>query len=561
MKKIRTRLILLITISIVSLILSIPSFPSIYQTLPDWAKQVLSDRGLALGLDLQGGIHLVLEVEEDRAVELAVDRSKKAIEELLTDMEIPFDLVSREGSTTLIIALSPNAGEEQDQQQEDVQTDEKDKKEEIVQLMNDNFPNFIEGNSSATRLIYELSSPEVDRIKNSAINQALETLRNRIDQFGVAEPLIQRLGRKQIAIQLPGVKDPKRAKALIQETALLEFKMLDESKIALEFPPQVSRGKENELRKEFEGRLPEESEILFETVESEQDGRTVRVPYLVKKEAALTGDVLQDARVTIGDFNEPIVGVTFDSKGAVEFEQLTGANVGKRMAIVLDGTVYSAPVIRDRISGGRAVIEGVFTTNEANDLAVVLRAGALPAPMRTLQDLTVGPSLGRDSIEKGVKTTLMAGIFVLIFMIVYYRLSGIIANLALALNLVCLLGVLSGLNATLTLPGIAGIILTIGMGVDSNILIFERIREELRQGRPVRLAVDGGYDKAFLTIVDSHVTTLITGFALFLFGTGPIKGFAVTLCLGIGINLFTALVGTKVVFDVFNRRKLEHLSI
>ena len=265
--------------------------------------------------------------------------------------------------------------------------------------------------------------------------------------------------------------------------------------------------------------------------------------------------------MTIGDFNEPIVGVTFDSKGAREFEQITGANVGKRMAIVLDGTVYSAPVIRDRISGGRAVIEGVFTTNEANDLAVILRAGALPAPLRTLQDLTVGPSLGRDSIEKGVNTTIIAGILVLIFMIVYYRLSGIIADFALALNLIALLGALSGLNATLTLPGIAGIILTIGMGVDSNILIFERIREELRQGRPVRLAVDGGYDKALLTIVDSHVTTLITGFALFLFGTGPIKGFAVTLCLGIGINLFTALVGTKVVFDLFNRRKLERLSI
>ena len=568
MKKIRARLILLITISIVSLILSIPSFPSIYQTLPDWAKHVLSDRGLSLGLDLQGGIHLVLEVEEDRAVELAVDRSKKAIVELLADREIPIDMVSREGSTGIIIALSPNSADEPDQEQEEVPTDEeevptdeKDRKEEIVQLMNDNFPNFIEGESSPTRLVYELSSPEVDRIKNSAINQALETLRNRIDQFGVAEPLIQRLGRKQIAIQLPGVKDPQRAKALIQETALLEFKMLDESKVALEFPTQVRRGKEDEVRKEFEGRLPEESEILFETVESEQDGQTFMVPYLVKKEAALTGDVLQDARVTIGDFNEPIVGVTFDSKGAREFEQITGANVGKRMAIVLDGTVYSAPVIRDRISGGRAVIEGVFTTNEANDLAVVLRAGALPAPLRTLQDLTVGPSLGRDSIEKGLNTTLMAGILVLIFMIVYYRLSGIIADLALALNLICLLGALSGLNATLTLPGIAGIILTIGMGVDSNILIFERIREELRQGRPVRLAVDGGYDKAFLTIVDSHVTTLITGFALFLFGTGPIKGFAVTLCLGIGINLFTALVGTKVVFDVFNRRKLERLSI
>jgi preprotein translocase subunit SecD len=301
--------------------------------------------------------------------------------------------------------------------------------------------------------------------------------------------------------------------------------------------------------------------------------------------------------VTIGDFNEPNVSVTFDSKGAKEFDLVTAANVGKRMAIVLDGKVYSAPTINERISGGRAVISGRFATEEANDLAVVLRAGALPAPLKTLQDLTVGPSLGKDSIEKGLRTTviagalvlifmivyyrlsglianmalalnligllgaLSAGALVLIFMIVYYRLSGLIANMALALNLIGLLGALSGLNATLTLPGIAGIILTMGMGVDSNVLIFERIREELRAGRPVRLAVDAGFDKAFLTIVDAHVTTLITGLALFLFGTGPIKGFAVTLCLGIGINLFTAFVGTKVVFDFLNRRKLETLSI
>ena len=232
------------------------------------------------------------------------------------------------------------------------------------------------------------------------------------------------------------------------------------------------------------------------------------------------------------------------------------------MAIVLDNTIYSAPVIQDRITGGRAQITGTFSMQEANDLAIVLRAGALPAPLKIIQDLTVGPSLGKDSIEKGVQATLFAGAMVVVFMIVYYRMSGVIADFALALNLLCLIGALSALNATLTLPGIAGIVLTIGMGVDSNVLIFERIREELRLGKAVRLAVDGGYDKALLTIVDSHVTTLITGVALFLFGTGPIKGFAVTLCLGIGINLFTALIGTKVIFDLMNQRhKVEQLSI
>ncbi len=544
MKKLRGRLLLLLVVTVVSVILALPSFPWLYQKLPDGVKRVLSHRGLSLGLDLQGGIHLVLEVEEERAVEIAVDRFRKAADDLLKEKAMAVDGISREGSNTIVVTL---------QKEEDGK--------EVRELLDDAFPNFVSKSPSGTRLVYELRSTEVERIKTSAINQALETLRNRIDQFGVAEPLIQRLGVNQIAIQLPGVKDPQRAKDLIQETALLEFKLLEESKVALDLPPQVEKGQEETVRKNLEGKIPEGSEILFESAVSEPDGRAYSIPYLVKKDAALIGDVLQDARVTIGDFNEPIVSITFDSKGAREFDVLTAANIGKRMAVVLDGKVYSAPVIRDRISGGRAIIEGTFTTAEANDLAVVLRAGALPAPLKTLQDLTVGPSLGQDSIDKGLRTTIIAGSLVLIFMIVYYRVSGFIANMAVFLNLICLLGALSGLNATLTLPGIAGIILTIGMGVDSNVLIFERIREELRQGRPVRLAVDSGYDKAFLTIVDSHVTTLITGLALFLFGTGPIKGFAVTLCLGIAINLFTALVGTKVVCDFLNRRKVDTLSI
>jgi preprotein translocase subunit SecD len=466
------------------------------------------------------------------------------MEDMLAEKTIVVDGVTREGSNGVSIDL---------QKESDAET--------VQTLVGESFPSFVSKKSSGTRLEFELSSDDVERIKTSAINQALETIRNRIDQFGVAEPLIQRLGLNQIAIQLPGVQDPQRAKDLIQKTALLEFKILHESKEALDLPPRVERGQEEKVRQDFIGKIPEEAEILFETVEAELDDSTYSIPYLVKKDAALIGDLLQDARVTIGDFSEPNVSVTFDSKGAHEFDLVTAANVGKRMAIVLDGKVYSAPRINERISGGRAVISGTFTTNEANDLAVVLRAGALPAPLKTLQDLTVGPSLGQDSIDKGLRTTLIAGALVLIFMIVYYRLSGLIANMALALNLIGLLGALSGLNATLTLPGIAGIILTIGMGVDSNVLIFERIREELRNGRPVRLAVDAGFEKAFLTIVDAHVTTLITGLALFLFGTGPIKGFAVTLCLGIAINLFTAFVGTKVVFDFMNRRKLETLSI
>ncbi|OGW64281.1 MAG: protein-export membrane protein SecD [Nitrospirae bacterium RIFCSPLOWO2_02_FULL_62_14] len=547
MKKVGGRFTLLALVVVLSAVSFLPSYPAAFQALPPWLKRAFPNKGIALGLDLQGGIHLVLEVEEDRAVEIAVDRSVNAIQDLLVDKKIPVESVKRTGFAQVTLAF----------QKEDLKAE--------IQKTLEEFSAFSEksGAGSAGTLVYELSEGEIKRIKDSAINQALETIRNRIDQFGVAEPLIQRQGLKQIVVQLPGIKEPKRAKDLIKETALLEFKMLDEAnKLASELPQRVPKGQEDAILKQYQDRIPEGDQILFEKVVEKDSGREYRIPYLVKKRVMLAGDVLSDARVSIGQFNDPYVAITFDAKGGREFERITEENVKKRMAIVLDNTIYSAPVIQERIGGGRAQITGTFTTQEANDLAIVLRAGALPAPLKVIQDLTVGPSLGRDSIEKGVQSTLFAGVMVVLFMAVYYRLSGVIADFALTLNLICLIGALAALNATLTLPGIAGIILTIGMGVDSNVLIFERIREELRSGKPVRLAVDGGYDKALLTIVDSHVTTLITGLALFLFGTGPIKGFAVTLCLGIAINLFTALVGTKVIFDVMNRRRQsEHLSI
>jgi preprotein translocase subunit SecD len=547
MKKVRGRLLLLLLVIVISVLAFLPSYQDLYQALPTWARSMMPNKGIALGLDLQGGIHLVMEVDEDRAVEIAVDRSVVAIQDVLVDKKIPVESVKRTSPIRITIQFQ-NA----------------DLKAQIQKLLDD-FPTFSEVDSagSANTLIWELRDAEGKRIKDSAINQALETIRNRIDQFGVAEPLVQRQGLKQIVVQLPGVRDPKRAKDLIKETALLEFKMLDEeNQMKLDLPARIPKDREAEVVKQAESKLPEGSQVLFERAVERDTGREYRIPYLVKKRVMLTGDVLSDARVAIGQFNDPYVSITFDGKGGREFERITSENVKKRMAIVLDNTIYSAPVIQERIAGGRAQITGTFTTQEANDLAIVLRAGALPAPLKIIQDLTVGPSLGKDSIEKGVRATLIAGVIVMVFMVVYYRLSGVIADFALILNLICLMGALSALSATLTLPGIAGIVLTIGMGVDSNVLIFERIREELRSGKGVRLAVDGGYDKALLTIVDSHVTTLITGVALFLFGTGPIKGFAVTLCLGIAINLFTALVGTKVIFDIINQRhKVEQLSI
>ncbi|HLZ33336.1 MAG TPA: protein translocase subunit SecD [Nitrospira sp.] len=547
MKKVSGRLTLLVLVMLVSVVCFLPSYQPFYQALPGWAKAVLPNKGITLGLDLQGGIHMVMEVDEDRAVEIAVDRAVVSLQDMLVEKKIPVESVKRTEPTRITIQFQ-NA----------------DLKAQIQKLI-DEFQTFTETDSagSANTIVWDLRETESKRIKDSAINQALETIRNRIDQFGVAEPLVQRQGLKQVVVQLPGVKDPKRAKDLIKETALLEFKMLDEeNQMKLDLPARIPKEKEAEVLKQAESKVPEGSQILFERAVEKDTGREYRIPYLVKKRVMLTGDVLSDARVSIGQFNDPYVSIEFDAKGGREFERITGDNVKKRMAVVLDNTIYSAPVIQERITGGRAQITGTFSTQEANDLAIVLRAGALPAPLKIIQDLTVGPSLGKDSIEKGVMATLVAGAMVVFFMIVYYRLAGAIADFALILNVVCLMGALSALTATLTLPGIAGIVLTIGMGVDSNVLIFERIREELRLGKAVRLAVDGGYDKALLTIVDSHVTTLITGVALFLFGTGPIKGFAVTLCLGIAINLFTALVGTKVIFDLMNQRsKVEQLSI
>ena len=446
MKKVGGRLTLLALVVVLSVIFFIPTYQPFYQALPGWLKQVMPNKGITLGLDLQGGIHLVMEVDEDRAVEIAVDRSVASLQDVLVEKKIPVESVTRTG-----------------QAQVTMQFQNAELKEQIQKLIDD-YPTFSETASagSANRLVWELREAEVKRIKDSAINQALETIRNRIDQFGVAEPIVQRQGLKQIVVQLPGVKEPKRARDLIKETALLEFKMLDEdNQSKLDLPSRIPKDKEEEVLKQAESKLPAGDEILFERGVDKDTGREYRIPYLVKKRVMLTGDVLSDARVSIGQFNDPYVSITFDGKGGREFERITGDNIKKRMAVVLDNTIYSAPVIQDRITGGRAQITGTFSMQEANDLAIVLRAGALPAPLKIIQDLTVGPSLGKDSIEKGVQATLFAGAMVVIFMIVYYRLSGVIADFALMLNLLCLIGALSALNATLTLPGIAGMALTI----------------------------------------------------------------------------------------------------
>ena len=521
---------------VVFLVLSILYLlPTLVDPLPKWWTKFLPTEKINLGLDLRGGMHLLLEVEVQKAVDSALDKYASDIKDALAKKEIPVRQVERTPDGKISVVLPDSKANDR-----------------FSQLRGDQYGNlkvgFFREQDGKFQYLLEMNPKEAKSIEESAVRQGLETIRNRVDQFGVAEPVIVPQGDNQILVQLPGIKDPQRAIELIGRTALLEFKLVDD---------------ENSLEEALKGNIPPGDEVLYQKAAEKDTGVVTRRPFLLKRRALMTGDVLTDARMRIkSDFNEPYVSLDFDNRGARLFDQITAENVKKRLAIVLDNNVYSAPVIQERISGGKAQISGSFSPEEATDLAIVLRAGALPAPVKIIQNVTVGPSLGQDSIDKGIRAALIGCALVVVFMAVYYGFSGLIADWALLLNIVYLLGALASLRATLTLPGIAGIILAIGMAVDSNVLMFERIREELRLGKTVRAAVDSGYDKALYTIIDSHVTTLITAVVLFQFGTGPIKGFAVTLSLGVVINLFSALIGTKVIFDWINLKKqLKTLSI
>ncbi len=509
--------------------------PTLVAKLPPWWQGVLPKDKIHLGLDLQGGTHLVMEVETQKAVEGALDMIATDLEDTLTAQTLRFKRIVRTGADRVQVTLYDKGTAE------NVQKQIKKKYPELELL-----PTFDEG--GFVNLQLRMNEKVAQDRKDKAVAQALETIRNRIDQFGVSEPVIQREGINHIVVQLPGIKDPKRAIELIGRTARLEFKLVDENINAATAVP---------------GSLPEDDELLMEKKVDAQSGAVSEIPLVVKKKSMITGDLLTDAQVRIdSQFNQPYVAIEFNSTGARLFDQVTAANVGKRFAIVLDNNIYSAPVIRERISGGSAQITGSFSEKEAADLAIVLRAGSLPAPVDIIQNVTVGPSLGQDSINKGLLAGLIGVALVVIFMTIYYRAAGVVANFGMVLNIVYLMGALAALGATLTLPGIAAIVLLVGMSVDSNVLIFERIREEMRLGKTPKASLDGGYDKAFLTIIDSHVTTLITAAVLFQFGTGPVKGFAVSLSLGILINLFTSLLATKVVFDIFlSRVRVKRLSI
>lgn len=507
------RLAALAAVTLAALIYLSPVF------LPEGVRLPLApaENPIHLGLDLRGGTHLLFTVDVDEAVSSTLDRTRQDVARAAAEEEIPVKSFTRKGDT-LVLTLG-DGGE----------------RSAIETLLTNRYPGLVVAAGSGNVLTLSQSGRLVEQIRRLAIDQSLETIRNRIDQFGVSEPTIQRQGSTEIVVQLPGVQDPQRAKDLIGKTAVLEFRLIADGS-----------SKEIETLKSSNLASPE-SPTSWE----------------VEKRVLLSGAQLADARVRpAAQFEGPQVELTMTDSGAVDLDSASGENVGRRLAIILDDKVVMAPSLNERIGGGRAVISGNFDLTTARDLAIVLRAGALPAPIHIIEERTVGPSLGRDSIEQGVRSLLVGGLLVVLFMAYYYRGAGIVADTALLLNVLFLMAILAGFGATLTLPGIAGIVLTMGMAVDANVLINERIREELRLGKTARAAVETGYERAWAAIRDSNITTFVSGLILFQFGSGPVKGFAVTLCVGIVTTVVTAVFATRIYYDFrLERRSLKTISI
>ena len=525
MKSFSVRLVIVLVVIVAAVGYCIPTF----------APHVWPNQKISLGLDLQGGMHLVLEVNTEKVIEAAMERNYQELRELSRKNQIANLRVERPGPSRIAVKVE---GRENIDKFKALM----DKELRDLRLSH------VSDSPDAYSAVLDLPDAETANIRKLSIDQALETIRNRIDQFGVSEPDIRRQGDNRILVQLPGIQDTQRAKDLIGRTALLEFKLVDEA---------------HDVNAAVQGTVPPGSEVLYKVDEDRATRRTTRTPFLLKKGTLMTGASLTDARVALdSQYGEPYVSIEFDRKGARTFERVTGENVGKRLAIVLDNKVYSAPTIQEKIAGGKARITGRFTMEEARDLAIVLRAGALPAPVTILEERSVGPSLGADSIRAGLIAMAVGGALLLLFMALYYRLSGILADFEVMLNIVLTGAGLAALGATLTLPGIAGTILSVGMALDNNILIYERIREELRLGKTPRGAVDAGFDRATLTILDANVTTLIAAAVLYQFGTGPVRGFAVTLSLGVVASIFTAVIVSRVVFDyILNTQKVKAISI
>jgi preprotein translocase subunit SecD len=488
-----------------------------------------------LGLDLKGGTHLVMQVNIDDALRTEVDQAAERLKNQARDGNLPAPTTRRLDDRSFL-AIPPADAAPADY-------------ENIGKTF---LPDF-GANRTAEGVVFRLTEFAISALEQQTVAQSVETIRNRVDELGVAEPIVAPQGMDRIVVQLPGVDDPERVKDIIRTTAQLQFRLLEGTPASAE--QQVLASLPAEMRDQVD---------IVSGDALDAFGRvTGREFYALQKTVPVTGTDLKTARVQKGELGQPIVGFSMTAEGAIKFGQLTGNNVGRRLAIVLDNKVKSAPRIESRIDTD-GVIQGQFTPQEAADLALILRSGSLPASLTTLEERTVGPSLGRDSIKQGVTASVIGFVLMMIFVIFYYRGAGINAIVALLLNLVILLGMMSYFRATLTLPGIAGIILTLGMAIDSNVLVFERIKEEMRAGKSIRAAIDAGFTLAFGTIIDTHLTTIIAALFLFQFGSGPVKGFAVTLLIGLAASVFTAFFVSRVMFDlIYNRpgRQPSSMSI
>ncbi len=493
---------------------------------------------IRLGLDLKGGTHLILQVQVEDAVNITNDLATERLRDELRDKNIPYSDIQKVDSTHLLVRGIPQ-----------------ERSGDLQDLAASQFSDWdlsrVPGDQTARELA--LKATAAATIRTQALQQAMSTVRDRIDQLGVTEPTIAEYGQGdyELVVQLPGVDDPSRVKDIMQSTALLELKLVRDGPYNTRDAALAAHG----------GILPPDTQVLPGKRESGESAGT-EVWYVLNRIPAVTGRDLSGASPSKDINGRPSVNFTLSRDGAARFSRVTGANIGKQLAIVLDDRVVSAPVIQGQISD-RGEITGSFTPQQAADLALVLRSGALPASITYLEERTVGPSLGADSIRHGLIAMVIGLLAVMGFMLVYYRGAGINADVALILNLLILVAALGYFGAVLTLPGIAGIILTVGMGVDTNVLIFERIREELRLGKTVGAAVAGGFEHAFSTIIDTHVTTIVAALILFTFGTGPIRGFAVTLSIGLVANLFTSVFVSRIIFDhILSRRaRGEALSI
>jgi len=515
----RWKILTILAVCLAGLVLALPNvFPrSFLDRLPGW----LPTQQVLLGLDLQGGSHLLLEVEVEGIIAARMESLEGDVRGLLRREQIGYVGLGASPSAVTLTLRDP-AGDG----------------ERARALLTELDPNLAVAAADDGTITLTLKPEAAEADRRRAIEQSVEIVRRRIDETGTREPIIARQGDTRILVQLPGVDDPERIKQLIGTTAKLDFRLLDTT---------------TTLAEAKAGKLPVGSEIL--PADSERDASGALVEYVVRKRVMVGGDSLVDAQPSFQQQGgQPVVSFRFDAAGGRRFGEATTENVGRPMAIVLDGKVISAPVIREPITGGQGIISGNFTVQEATDLALLLRAGALPAPLTIVEERSVGPGLGADSIRAGIVASIIAVVMVMTFMIVFYGFFGLIANMALIVNAILLMAAMTLLQATLTLPGIAGIVLTLGMAVDANVLIYERIREEVSLGRTPISAIEAGFKRAMATIVDSNITTLIAGLLMFGMGTGSVKGFGVTLSIGILTSMFTAVTLSRLIVSAWLRR-------